>query len=65
VKLDKVKSSAVKRMGFSNGVLTVQYASGGTYRYSGHTKAEFNRVEHAGSIGKSLSKLLGIHGGTK
>lgn len=61
MKMVKVESSAVKALGFADGVLKVQYTSGGTYSYKGETAAEFKKLRGAKSIGKSLAAHLGIH----
>lgn len=62
MKLQKVHSSAVARMGFDHGIMTVQYTSGKTlYHYKGESRADFNKIKSAGSIGKSLAAKLGIH----
>lgn len=53
-----VKSSAVKSIGYEDGVLEVEYASGGRYRFTGISQAQYDALHNSGgSIGRQVNDL--------
>lgn len=59
MKRHPVKSSAVTAIGFHDGVLEVEYASGAVYRMEGITSEQARNLRRAKSIGKALNALKG------
>ena len=55
-----VTSSAVKSIGYEDGVLEVEYANGGVYRMTGISKDQHDAIHAKGaSIGRHINTLKG------
>jgi len=56
MKLNPVKSSNIKAIGYEGGNLHVQFASGKVYEYEGVTEKDFADLAEAKSIGSKFAK---------
>jgi hypothetical protein len=51
----KISSTSIKSMGFDNGVLEVEFKSGGVYQYKGVPMETYQKLRISDSIGSSFS----------
>lgn len=54
----EVESSNVKSVGYSNGVIEVEFKNGTVYRYYRAPKKRFKKMLDASSCGKFLNKKI-------
>lgn len=53
-----VSSSNLRSVGYSNGVLEIEFISGGVYRYSGVPESVYQGLMNAGSKGSYYNKYI-------
>jgi len=53
-----VKSSNISKLGWSDGVLHVEFSNGGLFSYSGVDSATYQKLLNADSIGKHFSQHI-------